>query len=378
MALPSSGPDNVKRRRSSRPRLKDVAEHAGVSVATVSAVVNDLPNPTVRIGNAVKRRVQESIAALGFVPDPVARRLAGGRNRIIGVFAYEGPFPIEERSFFQPFLVGIEEVAQEARHDVLLHTGTMTEDGRRSIYGEGHNRLRLSDGAVILGAHTDAGELARLVAEGYPFIHVGRRDVPGVAIPFVAPDYVHAVVEVVEHLVVNGHQRIVYVADARERDAAGRAAREPIRDRERGFANALASADASLQREHVLWHPDDVEPAALRALASERVALVIENADLAFRCEGAAKVLGLRAPHDYAFAVLGDPPSARDPVPDWTMFRIPRREIGRIVATELLALLDGHRDPAVVRYVSCELRIGASTSSRSGSAPVVPGSEVLP
>jgi DNA-binding LacI/PurR family transcriptional regulator len=346
-----------------------------VSIATVSAVVNGQPNPTVRIGDEVKQRVLESVAALGYVPDPVARRLVGGRNRIIGVFAYEGPFPIEERSFFQPFLVGIEEVAQEARYDVLLHTGTMTEDGRRSIYGEGDNRLRLSDGAVILGAQTDAEELARLMTEGYPFIHVGRRDVPGVEIPFVAPDYVQAVGDLVRHLVSAGYDRIVYLADARERDAEGRTLREPIRDRENGFNQAIENLGGALETFRVLWSPDDIDAGAVRALLSNRTALVIEKADLAYRCELAARAIGWHAPQDFAFAVLGDPPSAGDPLPDWTMIRISRREIGRIAATELLALLDGRRDPKVARLVPCEIRIGTSTTppTRDGNTISRPG-----
>ena len=94
----------------------DIAKLAGVSQATVSLVLNG-SGTGARIPQETRTRVQQVIRETGYVADPIARRMAKGFNRILGVFTYEPAFPIAHADFFTPFLFGIEEEAQ-AREDL--------------------------------------------------------------------------------------------------------------------------------------------------------------------------------------------------------------------------------------------------------------------
>ena len=104
---------------SRRLTQQDIAKLAGVSQATVSLVLNGAANALARIPPDTRERVQKIIRETGYVPDPIARRMAKGSNRILGVFTYEPAFPNAHADFFLPFLFGIEEEAQ-ARGDRSL------------------------------------------------------------------------------------------------------------------------------------------------------------------------------------------------------------------------------------------------------------------
>jgi DNA-binding LacI/PurR family transcriptional regulator len=139
----------------------DIARLAGVSQATVSLVLNGASSAEGRIPQETRERVHKVIRETGYVADPIARRMAKGLNRILGVFTYEPAFPVEQADFFGPFLFGIEEAAQQMGYDLLLLTGA-ANGAQRKIFSE-NNRLRLADGCLVLGRQFDPDELARRV-----------------------------------------------------------------------------------------------------------------------------------------------------------------------------------------------------------------------
>jgi hypothetical protein len=101
----------------------------GVSQATVSLVLNNRTGDDVRIAPETRQRVLDAIRATGYVADPVARRLVSGRNRILGVFTYEPVFPSTAADFYHPFLVGIEQRAEQLGCDLLLFTSSSQASG---------------------------------------------------------------------------------------------------------------------------------------------------------------------------------------------------------------------------------------------------------
>ena len=105
---------------------RDIARIAGVSQATVSLVLNDAKAAAGRIPDDTRERVQKAIRETGYVADPIARRMARGLNRILGVFTYEPAFPSAQADFFAPFLFGIEETAQMLGYDLLLNWVAIT------------------------------------------------------------------------------------------------------------------------------------------------------------------------------------------------------------------------------------------------------------
>jgi DNA-binding LacI/PurR family transcriptional regulator len=115
----------------------DIAKLAGVSQATVSLVLNGAPTALARIPQETRERVQQVIRTTGYVADPIARRMAKGLNRILGVFTYEPAFPSAQADFFTPFLLGIEEEAQIQNYDLLLLTGAGVGQDRK-IFADGN------------------------------------------------------------------------------------------------------------------------------------------------------------------------------------------------------------------------------------------------
>ncbi|MFF5076537.1 LacI family DNA-binding transcriptional regulator [Actinoplanes sp. NPDC000266] len=327
-----------------RVTQQDIARMTGVSQATVSIVLNGREDTGVRIAPETRERVLQAIRTTGYVADPIARRLADRHNRILGVFTYEPVFPAGMGDFYHPFLVGIEECAERLGCDLLLFTSAAVVDGRRRIF-QNDNRLRLADGCILLGQWLDPAELARLLAEGLPFVSVGRRDDAGGPVPYVGADYPGATARQVRDAVALGHRRLVYVGE-------GSTGPESHADRMRGFTEAVAETGADGR--HL--------PAADldRIISDERTCVFVEEfADGVALAQRAAE-RGLSVPGDLSFVALGDPtrPAATDI--DFTGFRIPRREMGWQAVEVLSGLVEGRTDGANQRILPCEPVAGAT------------------
>ncbi|ADH65202.1 hypothetical protein Mesil_3390 (plasmid) [Allomeiothermus silvanus DSM 9946] len=329
-----------------RVTQKDVALRAGVSQAIVSTVLTGREG-RIRINEQTRQRVLRAMRELGYTPNIAAQNLAGGRSRILGVFTYESVFPTSRKDFYYPFLEGIEEEASRSDFDLLLHTRTVGEGNRRSIYRGGSNRLLIADGTLLLGfmdqAHRE--ELARVIAEGHPCVFIGRREIPGGNLSYVTADYTAATRQLVEYLWALGHRRFVYLAEPNQQESA--------LDRRQGYhgvGELMALEPAEFTRAHFK-----------RLLRAGITAFVLENDRFARKLQGFMTELGLDAPRDLSYVVLGDPLGEEDAAPQWTSFEIPRQEMGR----EAVRLLVGHLLGRIgfPKQVSlpCTLRLGNST-----------------
>jgi DNA-binding LacI/PurR family transcriptional regulator len=195
-----------------RPTQADVARAAGVSQTTVSIVLNQIDNGTVRLADATRARVLEALESTGYIVNPIARSLAGHRTNIFGVFGFEPVFGSDSDSFYLPFMEGIEQAAERAARDLLLFTSAARDGSRHHIYRQNENRLRLVDGCILIGNGEPQMELSRLASEGYPFVFIGRREIPGVELPYSTADYAGATRRVVERLADLGHTDVAYLA----------------------------------------------------------------------------------------------------------------------------------------------------------------------
>jgi DNA-binding LacI/PurR family transcriptional regulator len=331
-------------KRTSRPTQHDVARAAGVSTAVVSLVINGRANGKIKISKATQERVWAAIRDQGYVPNHAARQLAGGHTNIIGVFTYEPIFPMHPNSFYQPFLVGIEEQAERSRYHLLLFTRTSV-DGKRRIYYEGGNRLQAAEGAILLGTNEDRSELARLVGEGYPFVFIGRREIDGKPLAYTAADYTGATRSLVQQLLQLDHRRILYLGSPLISESA--------MDRERGYLEALSSAGLphpgqSIQR----FDLETIDESRLRSWLTDGItALAVEQMPAAFQILNLAREIGLEVPGDFSLVALG---KADDPTGDnhgIDTFYIPHREMGA-EAVSLLARMLAHPDDDAPRQIT--------------------------
>jgi DNA-binding LacI/PurR family transcriptional regulator len=331
-------------RSSGRPSQRDIARLAGVSQAVVSVVLNGKAE-TKRITPAIQAKIRAAAAELGYVPDVAARSLRGGRNGLIGVHTFEQVFPVRTDDYYHEFFAGIEEKAVELGQDLVLFASTQRPDGTRSIYASGSNRLRLADGAIILGLERNDEELERLAAEGFPFVFIGRRDLPGTAVPYVAVDYAAAVADTVDRLASLGHRTVAYLGNEVRRG--------PQEERRAAFAEQTRRAGLATPMD-TLTRPEAVTTEWLDALLGSGVtALVIETFELTEAVAEAAKRHGCEVPGDLSAVCLDSPPPG-SPAAVWSHTAIPRREIGARAVALLIALLDGDIPAGHVEILPCE------------------------
>lgn len=177
-----------------RVTLDDVAKEAGVSLATVSAVLNNKVGRSIRVSEDRRKLVMECSKRLGYVPNVAARNLKTGENNIIAVFTYENFFPVEYKNEFYDFFVGIQEEAEKQGYDLII-LNNWSKDNNRSA------RIRIASGAIMIGVTRDDAHITSLVKQKFPLVFVGRREIGGgLPVNFVAFDYRSVVHEAISKL----------------------------------------------------------------------------------------------------------------------------------------------------------------------------------
>jgi DNA-binding LacI/PurR family transcriptional regulator len=334
---------------------RDIARLAGVSQATVSLVLNGAVSAEGRIPQETRERVNKVIRDTGYVADPVARRMAKGLNRILGVFTYEPAFPSAQADFFAPFLLGIEEAAQELGYDLLLLTGS-AGGAKRKMFGD-NTRLRLADGCLVLGREFDRGELERLVAGDFPFVAVGRRDDAGGPVPYVGGDYASSTAALVDRVRGLGHTRIAYVGPS--------SGAESTIDRWAGFSGAIAGL-------HLVAHIPDVGQDGSKTLdflvGSGATAVFFTELADAIQVDQAARRRGISVPGALSIVVLGNHIRAEQTVRRFTSFSIPREAMAR-AATQMLVRRVESDAPVEQILLPCEPVEGETLGPAGGATP---------
>ncbi|MGD8165913.1 LacI family DNA-binding transcriptional regulator [Herbiconiux sp. P16] len=350
--------------RAKSPRQSDIARAANVSQATVSMVLNGRASEN-GIPEATQLRIRAALVEAGYVPNAAARSLRGGRNGLIGVHTFERVFPISSEDYYNEFLNGIEEQAVDEGLDLVLFASTQRPDGSRSIYGNGSNRLRLADGAIMLGFETNDDELIRLAGEDYPFVFIGRREVPGTPIPYVTANYHAAMEPVVRLLTEHGHRGAVYLGSPLRRPA----------QRERLAGIEQFAGELGLEVQTAFRDPAEITSEWLDdLLANGTTAIIAETYDSAQPLHAAVSALGLDIPRRLSVICL-ESDSLHDESGSWSRVGVPRKEMGRRAVQLLLQLMDGAIDPDHVEIVECEspsaISIGPAVSTLGAPAPAL-------
>jgi LacI family transcriptional regulator len=330
--------------------VKDVAAAAGVSVGTVSNVLN---RPD-KVAAATVERVQAAIDRLGFVRNDAARQLRAGRSRSIGLIVLDSANP-----FFAEVARGAEERAAREGMAVLLGNSDQSPE-REASYLDLFREQRVS--GVLLTPTAALGAAVRHLADsGIPLVLVDE-ELPGGNSPSVAVDDIEGGMLAVRHLLDQGRRRIAYVG--------GPKSIRQVADRLEGARRALsAMPDATLEVIEldaltVLCGRDAGESIARRAPGERPDAVFCANDLLAVGLLQGTAILGeVRVPEDLAIIGYDDIDFAQSTVVPLSSIRQPARAIG-VTAVELL--LEALASPgAAVRHVRFrpELVTRASTGS---------------
>lgn len=182
--------------------LKDVAVAAGVSVTTVSRLLNgslELPVET-------RQRIETAIRDLRYEPNPHARRLSRGRSDTIGLVV-----PDIANPFFATLVAAVEQKADDEAKALSLYA-TLNRSGREVAYLRMLERNHV-DGLVFVTNHPDNGELAGLINRTGKVVVVDE-DVPGTTVPKLFCDNVQGGYLAGRHLAENGHRNVLYIGGA--------------------------------------------------------------------------------------------------------------------------------------------------------------------
>lgn len=181
--------------------LKSVAELAGVSIATVSRVLNG--DPVVRL--ETRTAVQRAINASGFRPNRVAQRLrsASRTNKLIGLL-----IPDIQNPFYVDVIRGIEESAYSHRSAVLI--GNFSQDPAREKMYIHILKSESVDGFIVAPHDGHDQYVEELITEGYPVVCIDR-GLTNLSTDVVKSDNEKGAFAAVEHLIKMGHQRIAHI-----------------------------------------------------------------------------------------------------------------------------------------------------------------------
>jgi LacI family transcriptional regulator len=206
------------------PTIRDVANRAGVSAMTVSRVVNG----SARVKPETRQRVQDAIAAVGYVPNNIARGLTRQKTGTLALIVPDFADP-----FFTLILRGAEDVARRAGYRVVL-CNTDGDLEREDAYLEDMVAHRVEGLLIAPVGNQSRRNLRRLGSHPPPFVLVDR-SIPGIESDLVQGDSVGGAKVLVDHLLGLGHRRIAHITESQDVSTA--------RDRLRGYTDALAGAD---------------------------------------------------------------------------------------------------------------------------------------
>jgi len=218
------------------PRIKDVANAAGVSVSTVSRALRGLPV----VNEQTIALVRHHAEALGFVPSAAAAAIATGHTMAVNVVV-----PAVATWFFSSVLEGVDLALRAAGYDIALFDLGYTGKERERVF---HRSLLRHRGDAVLALCIDFSEAEReeLRATGMPTIVVGN---PVRGLRFVGIDEVEAARMATEHLIELGHREILHLSGGDE-TTLGLNVRVP-NDRLAGYQQALQAAGLPFRLELV-------------------------------------------------------------------------------------------------------------------------------
>lgn len=340
----------MNRRAQEPATIRDVARQLGMSVATVSRA---LSRPEL-LRQETRERVLAAVASLGYRPNLLARALRRGRTHaLLAIVPNLSPFFLE-------ILAGIEEVAREAGFAVLL--GNSGGDRKREAACFEQVANVRADGVILLtgSAPADYGRGARPLP---PLVAVLERP-PNHSVPVIRTDHRVGANEATRHLIDLGHRRIAHITGARHVHSSAL--------RLQGYRQALKAAGLPAPAE-LVYDGNFTMPSGaagmevLLELGAPPTAVLCGNDEMAFGAIQALHRHGLSVPGDLSIVGFDDLNMAAFYNPPLTTVHIPRHDIGRRAATDLIALLAG-RTVSQDSVLPTRLIIRESTSPPRGGA----------
>lgn len=324
--------------------IKEVAEKAGVSVATISRVLNG-KGP---VREATSRRVMETAQALRYSAHGVARSLSIRRTSTIGLL-----LPDLHGEFFSEVIRGIDTEARRSGYHLLVSGFHSDQDEMRSMLKAMRGRV---DGLIVMSPDRDADTLWSQIPLGLPTVLLNS---VGAAARTITIDNYGGAMSMVRHLRSLGHQRIAFIKGPEENADAS--------ERLRGYRDAVGDA------RHEEIAGDFGEDAGYRAaqtllaMPEPPSAIFAANDAMAIGALSALREAAVAVPEVIALAGFDDIPIARYVTPSLTTVNVAIAELGRRAFEHLEQRLNDPMHEQQTEVLPTTLVIRASCGARQNS-----------
>src|SRR5258707_1372018 len=333
--------------------IHDVAALAGVSIATVSYVLNN----TVQVSAPTRERVLKAVADLNYHPNITARNLQASETRMIGYAWHDVP-PGQMNPVMDKFIYCMALAAESFGYHVL--TFTQPQRGESKAY-EQLIRTNQVDGFILSNTSPNDQRIQKLIEMGVPFASFGRAN-NELDFPFADVDGRFGIRNCTEHLFERGHKRIAYLGWPHTDERLG------------GYIDALGNEGIKVNSDWIMRSNDTMVEAAnavhrvIEVPIKERPSAIVCASDM--MAIGAMRYLssvGLQIGTDIAITGFDDHPMSEFLYPSLTTVRQPIEWLAQKVIELLLAEIKKEEIPERHIIVRPELIIKGSSSQEFGS-----------
>ncbi len=342
--------DNPRHGGSPRVSIRDIAQQAGVSTATVSAFLSG-KRP---VSLATRARLEAAIKMHGYRANAAARALAHGRTNTIGLL-----IPPQGRSlssFAVDFIPRVVQAAQAADYDVLVSISLE----ERQVFARLIEEQRV-DGVILLEVSLEDQRVERLRAEGVPFVTVGRTARPD-DYTWVDIDFAALARAFVHHLADLRHQRIVLFNTGEELYSRGFG---PARRAQEGFVQACEELGVSGRVVYSEVNPESGLRVTQDLLSEGRdfTGIAVINDHALWGIYQALASAGLRVPQDVSVIALADTRWPEALSPRLTAAHHPVEEMAAEAVRFLVRLLEDRAHPPISRLLQLPIILRESTAA---------------
>ncbi len=326
--------------------IHDVAREAGVSYSTVSRVLSGFEF----VKDSTKQRVLEAVDRLGYVVNPQARSLAGGKSRVIGLLV-----PSLDNGYINEITRGIDDELNRLNYDMLLYT-THRDNGKEASYTVKLTK-GLADGLLLIVPLLDTTYTDALKTQSFPYVLVDQV-VPDSSI--VDCTNWQGAYEATQYLIQLGHKRIGLITGIMELTSA--------RDRLDGYRAALLDNGISYDQDLVQPGSYSKESGyystcALLNSSNPSTAVFASNDLSAFGAMEAARSRGLSIPEDISIIGFDDIPQCLLTYPQLTTIHQPLEQMGHIAARMLVEQIENPELPP--RHITLATKLVIRDSCRA-------------
>ncbi|MEA5455027.1 LacI family DNA-binding transcriptional regulator [Sinomonas sp. JGH33] len=325
--------------------MGEIAQEAGVSVPTVSKVLNGHAH----VAAETRQRVEEIIARRGYARRPARRSKKAGLIDLV--------FPGLGSEWAREIIEGVENVAQEAGYGTVV--SSLSIDGSRTRAWLANLAERKSDGLLVAVYELDAKQIRRIKSLGIPVVLIDPVGQPGPDLTTIGATNWKGAYSATEYLLSLGHRRIGMIG--------GRPDLQCSSAREDGYVAALRRAGIEADRSIMVpgdfsTEAGEAETERLLAADNRPTAIFAGNDAQAFGAYRAARKAGLNIPADLSIVGFDDIPAAEWMEPGLTTIRQPVVQMAETAMRTLLRQMDGEEGLPGRIELATELVVRGSTA----------------